>query len=61
MVAVSVACAIVLVFSVVGSGWVFSVLVAVVIAGFGFLWFGLPLFERLTSDRPSAPKRRVGW
>jgi O-antigen/teichoic acid export membrane protein len=51
MVAVSVACAIVLVFSVVGSGWVFSVLVAVVIAGFGFLWFGLPVFERLTSDR----------
>jgi O-antigen/teichoic acid export membrane protein len=51
MVAVSVACAIVLVFSVVGSSWVFSVLVAVVIAGFGFLWFGLPFFERVTSDR----------
>jgi O-antigen/teichoic acid export membrane protein len=52
MVATSLACAIVLIFSFVGTGWLFSVLVAIVIAGFGFLWFALPFFERLTSDRP---------
>ncbi len=51
MVATSLACAIVLIFSFVGSGWVFSVLLAIVIASFWFLWFALPLFERLTSDR----------
>jgi O-antigen/teichoic acid export membrane protein len=51
MVAVSIALAIVLIFSVVGSGWVFSILVGVVIAGFGFLWFGLPFYERMTHSR----------
>jgi O-antigen/teichoic acid export membrane protein len=51
MVATSLACAIVLIFSFVGGGWVFSVLLAIVIASFWFLWFALPLFERLTSDR----------
>jgi O-antigen/teichoic acid export membrane protein len=51
MVAVSLGCAIVLIFSFVGSGWVFSIFVAIVIASFGFLWFALPLFERWTSDR----------
>jgi hypothetical protein len=42
MVATSLACAIVLIFGFVGSGSLFSVLVAFVIAGFGFLWFAFP-------------------
>jgi uncharacterized membrane protein HdeD (DUF308 family) len=51
MVAVSIALAIVLIFSVVGSGWVFSILVGIVIASFGFLWFGLPFYERMIHSK----------
>jgi hypothetical protein len=49
--AISVSCAIALIFSFIGSGWVFSGLVGVVIAGFVFLWFALPLFDRISSKR----------
>jgi hypothetical protein len=49
MVAISVALVIILIFSFVGSGLVFSTLAAVVIAGFVFLWFALPFYERLTT------------
>ncbi len=51
MEAVSLSCAIALIFSVAGSSWVFSGLVAAVIAGFLFMWFALPLFDRITSRR----------
>ncbi len=47
--AVSLSCAVTLVLSVVGTNWVFSALVSVVIAGFAFLWFALPIFDRITS------------
>jgi hypothetical protein len=47
--AISLSCAISLIFSFIGSSWVFSVLIGVVIAGFAFLWFALPLFDRITS------------
>lgn len=50
MVAVSLCCIIGLVFSVVGTGWFFSLLVGVVMASFVFLWFALPIFDRLTTD-----------
>jgi O-antigen/teichoic acid export membrane protein len=50
MVAVSLCCIIGLVFSVVGAGWFFSLLVAVVMASFLFLWFALPIFDRITTD-----------
>jgi hypothetical protein len=49
MEAFSLSCAIALIFSVVGSGWVFSGLVGLVIAGFLFMWFALPIFDRITS------------
>jgi O-antigen/teichoic acid export membrane protein len=57
MEALSLSCAIALVFSFIGSSWLFSFLVGVVIAGFAFLWLALPLFDRFTSQeagrRPS--------
>jgi hypothetical protein len=49
MEAISLSCAIALIFSFVGSGWVFSGLVGLVIAGFLFMWFALPIFDRITS------------
>ncbi|HEY1445825.1 MAG TPA: DUF6328 family protein [Acidimicrobiales bacterium] len=51
MVAVTLCCSIGLVFSVVGAGWLFSLLVGVVMASFAFLWFALPIFDRITTDR----------
>ncbi len=51
MEALSLSCAIALIFSFIGSSWVFSGLVAVVIGGFLFLWFALPLVDRFTSKR----------
>ena len=51
MEAFSLSCAVALIFSFVGSGWLFSVLVGVVIAGFVFLWFALPLVDRISSRR----------
>jgi hypothetical protein len=50
MVATSIALAIILIFSFVGGGWLYSVLVGVVIAGFGFLWFALPFYERVSNS-----------
>lgn len=50
MVAVSLCCVIGLIFSVVGAGWLFSLLVGVVMASFMFLWFALPVFDRITTD-----------
>jgi O-antigen/teichoic acid export membrane protein len=50
MVAVTLCCVIALVFSVVGGGWLFSLLVGVVMASFIFLWFALPIFDRMTND-----------
>jgi O-antigen/teichoic acid export membrane protein len=49
--AFSLSCAVTLIFSFIGSSWLFSVLVGAVIAGFIFLWFGLPIFDRITSER----------
>jgi hypothetical protein len=51
MEAFALSCAVALIFSFVGSGWFFSILVGAVIAGFVFLWFALPLFDRISSDR----------
>ncbi|HTU39196.1 MAG TPA: DUF6328 family protein [Acidimicrobiales bacterium] len=48
--AFSLSCAVALIFSFVGSSWIFSILVSVVIAGFVFLWFALPLFDRISTD-----------
>ncbi len=48
--ALSLSCAVALIFSFVGGSWLFSALVGVVIAGFAFLWFALPLFDRITSE-----------
>ena len=50
MVVTSIALPIVLIFSFVGSGWLYSILVGVVIAGFAFLWFALPFYERVTGS-----------
>ncbi len=50
MVAVSLCCIIGLIFSVVGAGWLFALLVGVVMASFLFLWFALPIFDRITTD-----------
>jgi O-antigen/teichoic acid export membrane protein len=50
MVAVSLCCVIGLIFTVVGAGWLFSLLVGVVMASFMFLWFALPIFDRITTD-----------
>lgn len=55
MVAVSLCCIIGLIFSVVGAGWFFSLLVAVVMACFLFLWFALPIFDRITHDHEDDP------
>lgn len=52
MVGVAVCTSVCLVLTVVGSSWIFSALVAVVIAGFVFLWFALPIFDRLVA-RPT--------
>ena len=51
MVAVTLCCTIGLIFSVVGAGWLFSLLVGAVMATFFFLWFALPIFDRVTTDR----------
>jgi O-antigen/teichoic acid export membrane protein len=48
--AFSLSCTVALIFSFVGGSWFFSVLVGAVIAGFVFLWFALPLFDRITSE-----------
>ncbi len=50
-VAVSLCCAISLIMSFVGTSWVFSGLVAVVIASFAFLWFALPIVDRINARR----------
>lgn len=50
MVAVSLCCIIGLIFSVVGADWFFALLVAVVMGCFLFLWFALPIFDRITHD-----------
>lgn len=50
MVAISLCCIIGLIFTVVGAGWVFSLLVGVVMASFMFLWFALPIYDRITTD-----------
>jgi hypothetical protein len=50
MVATSIALALVLIFRFVGSGLLFSILVGVVIAGFAFLWFALPIDERVSNS-----------
>jgi O-antigen/teichoic acid export membrane protein len=49
--AFSISCAVALIFSFVGSGWVFSALVGIVIATFVVLWFALPIIDRITSER----------
>jgi O-antigen/teichoic acid export membrane protein len=49
--AFSLSCAVALIMSFVGSNSLLSVLVSLVIAGFAFLWFALPLFDRITSER----------
>lgn len=49
--AFSISCAVALIFSFVGSGWVFSALVGIVIASFVVLWFALPIIDRITSER----------
>jgi O-antigen/teichoic acid export membrane protein len=50
MVAISLCCAVCLILSFVGSGWIFSVLVALVVGGFVVLWFALPIVDRLSAD-----------
>jgi O-antigen/teichoic acid export membrane protein len=50
MVAVSLCCIIGLIFTVVGAGLLFSLLVGVVMASFLLLWFALPIFDRITTD-----------
>lgn len=49
-VALAVTLAIWLVLSFIGASWIVAVLAAVTSATFAFLWFALPIFERLTSD-----------
>ncbi len=49
--AFSISCAVALIFSFVGSSWVFSALVGIVIASFVILWFALPIIDRITSER----------
>lgn len=51
MVAVSLCCAVTLILSFVGSGWIFSVFVALIIGGFVVFWFALPLLDRMHADR----------
>lgn len=55
MVAVSLCCVIGLIFTVVGAGWLFSLLVGVVMASFCFLWFALPIFDRITTGPEDDP------
>ncbi len=49
-VAVAVVAAVWLVLSFVGMGWAYSALAAIVTAMFVFLWFVVPIFERVNSD-----------
>jgi O-antigen/teichoic acid export membrane protein len=49
-VALAVTLAIWLVLSFIGASWVVAFFAAVTSAAFAFLWFALPIFERLTSD-----------
>lgn len=52
MVAVSLCCTVGLIFTVVGAGgWLFSLLIGLVMASFVFLWFALPIVDRITTDR----------
>ncbi len=50
MVALAICTAVCLILTVVGSGWLFSVLAALVVAAFVFFWFALPIFDRITDD-----------
>jgi putative flippase GtrA len=49
-VALAVICAVWLVLSFVGLGWLFSLLASIVTGMFVYLWFALPIFERVKSD-----------
>jgi O-antigen/teichoic acid export membrane protein len=49
-VALAVTLAIWLVLSFIGASWIVAVFAAVTSSAFAFLWFALPIFERLTSD-----------
>jgi putative flippase GtrA len=49
-VALAVICAVWLVLSFVGLGWLFSLLASIVTGMFVYLWFALPIFERAKSD-----------
>jgi O-antigen/teichoic acid export membrane protein len=49
-VALAVTLAIWLVLSFIGASWIVALFAAVTSAAFAFLWFALPIFERLTSD-----------
>jgi O-antigen/teichoic acid export membrane protein len=55
MEAVALCCVIGLIFTVVGTGWFFSLLVGVIMASFLFLWFALPIYDRMTSDEANDP------
>jgi hypothetical protein len=46
-VSLAVCTSVYLILSFVGTDWVTSLLTAVVVASFGFLWFAVPLYERL--------------
>ena len=52
-VALAVSLAIWLILSFVGGGWIVSVLAVATTATFAFLWFALPIFERMESDPES--------
>jgi hypothetical protein len=56
--ALALSCAIALIFSFIGSSWIFSALVGLVIASFAFLWFALPVLDRITSGSASRRSRR---
>jgi len=49
-VALAVTLAIWLILSFIGTSWIVAVLAAGTSAAFAFLWFALPIFERLKSD-----------
>jgi len=49
-VAVAVSLAVWLIVSFVGTSWIVSVVAAAISATFAFLWFAVPIFERLESD-----------
>ena len=50
MVALAICTAVCLILTVVGSGLIFSVLAALVVAAFVFFWFALPIVDRITDD-----------